>query len=77
MQPSFRASLVVAALGLAVGLGLVASSCGPKQKFCPDAGDGVCRSPPDATVDMGVDTTSADTPPADMSVFVTSDSGTD
>lgn len=45
-------------MGLAavLGLGLTASSCGPKQKFCPDAGDGVCRPPPDAAVDMGVDT---------------------
>jgi hypothetical protein len=58
MQPRFVArSLLAVALGLAVvlGMGLAASSCGPKQKFCPDAGDGVCRPPPDAAVDMGVD----------------------
>jgi hypothetical protein len=63
MQPRFRArSLLAVALGLAVvlGMGLTATSCGPKQKFCPDAGDGVCRPPPDAAVDTGVDAPSVD-----------------
>jgi len=59
MQPRFRArSLLAVALGLAVvlGMGVAATSCGPKDKFCPDAGDGVCRPPPDAApVDTGVD----------------------
>jgi hypothetical protein len=66
----------VIALGLAlfVGLvGLVVSSCGPQQKFCPDAGDGVCRPPPDAPVDLGMEA-----PPMEMgSIFVGADSGTD
>jgi hypothetical protein len=76
MHPRFLArSLVVIALGLAgVGFtGLLVSSCGPQQKFCPDAGDGVCRPPPDAPVDMGIEAP----PERDSSVFIGADSGTD
>jgi hypothetical protein len=44
-------------LALFAGLvGLVASSsCGPQQKFCADAGDGICRPPPDAAPDLGME----------------------
>jgi hypothetical protein len=43
-------------LGFAIAVGAAAVGCGPKDKFCPDAGDGVCRPPPDAApVDTGVD----------------------
>ena len=65
--------MVALTLGLAVALGLAVSSCGPKQKFCPDAGDGVCTPPVDApVVDMGPDV------PVDMgSIYVGFDSGAD
>jgi hypothetical protein len=57
MPPRFRARfLVAAALGLSVAFGVVASSCGPKEKFCPNTQDGVCVPPMDAsTVDTGVE----------------------
>jgi hypothetical protein len=75
MQPRFRAPLFAAALGLALALGLVASGCGPKQKFCPDAGDGVCRPPPDAPV---VEDTGMEAPPMETGgVFVGPDAATD
>jgi hypothetical protein len=75
MHPRFLArSFVAVALGLALALGLAVSSCGPKEKFCPDAGDGVCPIPIDApVVDMGMEA-----PPMEMgSIFVGADAGTD
>ena len=57
MHPRARAwSLVTVVLGLAVTVGLAVSSCGPKEKFCPNTPDGVCQPPMDASVvDMGVE----------------------
>ena len=57
MHPRVRAwSLVTVVLGLAVTVGLAVSSCGPKEKFCPNTPDGVCVPPMDASVvDMGVE----------------------
>jgi hypothetical protein len=66
-------SLLAAALGLAVAMVFLASACGPQQKFCPDAGDGVCRPVPEAAVDMGIEAP----PERDGSIFVGADSGTD
>ena len=63
-------SLAVA-LGLALAFGLAISSCGPKQKFCVDAGDGVCPTPIDAPV---VDTYEA--PAVEMgSTYIGADGG--
>jgi hypothetical protein len=65
------------ALGLALGavlaLGVTAAGCGPKQKFCADAGDGVCHAP----VDAGPKDT-YEAPPMDMgSIYVGNDGGMD
>jgi hypothetical protein len=52
---------------------IAAPGCGPQQKFCPDAGDGVCRPPPDAPIDTGIDA-----PVVEMgSMYIGNDSGTD
>jgi hypothetical protein len=58
------------AVGLAVALGAASIGCGPKQKFCPDAGDGVCVPPVDAPV---VDTYEA--PTDNGSIYVGADAG--
>jgi hypothetical protein len=42
------AAVVTLAAGLALAVGAASVGCGPKQKFCPDAGDGVCVAPVDA-----------------------------
>jgi hypothetical protein len=51
MHSRFRlASVLTLAVGFAVALGAAAAGCGPKEKFCPDASDGVCVPPMDAPV---------------------------
>jgi hypothetical protein len=60
-------------LGFAIALGAAAVGCGPKDKFCPDAGDGICRPIPEASA---VDTYEA--PPKDTgSIFVGADGAAD
>jgi hypothetical protein len=62
------------ALGSALALGVTASSCGPKQKFCKDTEDGVCPTP---VVDSGPKDT-YEAPPMEMgSIYIGNDSGTD
>ncbi len=74
VHPRFRlASALTVILGFAIALGAAAVGCGPKDKFCPDAGDGICRPIPEASVP---DTYEA--PPKDMgSIFVGADGATD
>jgi hypothetical protein len=76
MPPRSRARSVLAvALGLALSIaaGITATGCGPKERFCPDAGDGVCRPPPDAHIDMGIDA-----PVVEMgSMYIGMDAGAD
>jgi len=60
------------ALGTVLALGVAATGCGPKQKFCPDAGDGVCRPIFDAAPK---DTYEA--PPMEMgAIYIGNDAGT-
>ena len=69
VHPRFRlASALTVILGIAIALG-AAVDCGPKDKFCPDAGDGICRPIPEASVpDI------YEAPPTDMgSIFIGAD----
>jgi hypothetical protein len=59
------------ALGAVLALGVAAAGCGPKQKFCADAGDGICREP----IDAGPKDT-YEAPPVDMGpIYVGADAG--
>jgi hypothetical protein len=66
-------SRLALALALFVTLGAVAGGCGPKQKFCPDAGDGVCPTPMDAKPPVDL----YEAPSDKGSIFVGADAGTD
>jgi hypothetical protein len=58
-------------LGIAIALGAGAVGCGPKDKFCPDAGDGICRPIPEASV-----TDTYEAPAMEMgSIFIGADGG--
>ena len=60
------------ALGTVLALGVTAAGCGPKQKFCADAGDGVCRP----SFDAGPKDT-YEAPPVDMGpIYIGNDGGT-
>jgi hypothetical protein len=71
VHPRVRlASVLTVALGIAIAFGAAAVGCGPKNKFCPDAGDGICRPIPEASVP---DTYEA---PMDMgSIYIGADAG--
>jgi hypothetical protein len=60
------------AFAVSLTLGLVLTSCGPKQKFCPDAGDGVCRP----ILDSGLIDTYVAPPAKDGATYIGEDGGT-
>ena len=74
VHPRFRlASALTVILGVAIALGAAAVGCGPKNKFCPDAGDGICHPIPEASA---ADTYEA--PPKETgSIYVGADAGND
>ena len=74
ISPSRLASALTLASGLAVAISVAAVGCGPKQKFCPDAGDGVCVVPMDAPV---VDLADAPSDAPQESIYVGNDAATE
>ena len=44
-RPLKKYVLIACALAAAIWAVITPLACGPQQKFCPDAGDGVCREP--------------------------------
>jgi hypothetical protein len=71
VHPRHRLTSLTVAVGIAIALGAAAVGCGPKNRFCPDAGDGICRPIPEASAP---DTYEA--PPTEMgSIFIGADAG--
>jgi hypothetical protein len=72
VHPRFRSgSALTVILGIAIALGAAAVGCGPQNKFCPDAGDGICRPIPEASA-----TDTYEAPAMEMgSIFIGADGG--